>query len=74
MIYQVYDISSRESFDALSMWLSEARQHSNNPNLVILMIGNKADLRTSRTVSTREGQEFARDNDLIFLEVKITID
>lgn len=35
---------SHASFDNLSMWLSEARQNSNNPNLVVMMIGNKTDL------------------------------
>lgn len=36
--------NSHASFDNLSMWLSEARQNSNNPNLVVMMIGNKTDL------------------------------
>lgn len=65
----VYDISSKASFESLSMWLSEARQNSNNPNLVILMIGNKADLEASRQVSTREAADFAAANGLTFLEL-----
>lgn len=65
----VYDISSRISFENLSMWLSEARQNSNNPNLVILMIGNKADLENSREVSTKEAREFAVANRLFFMEL-----
>lgn len=65
----VYDISRRKTFSSLSMWLSEARQHSNNPNLVVMMIGNKADLVAKRQVSTAEAQEFAEANDLIFLEL-----
>ena len=65
----VYDITRKTSFEALSMWLSEARQNSNNPNLVVMMIGNKADLTESRQVSTAEAQEFAEANDLIFMEV-----
>lgn len=65
----VYDISRRKTFSSLSMWLSEARQHSNNPNLVVMMIGNKADLESKRQVSTEEAKEFAEANDLIFLEL-----
>ncbi len=65
----VYDISSRASFEALPMWLSEARQNSNNPNLVILMIGNKADLESSRQVPTEEAASFAEANGLEFLEL-----
>ncbi len=65
----VYDITNRKSFDALAMWLSEAKQNSNNPNLVILMIGNKADLVESRQVSFTEGKAFAEANEVTYLEV-----
>ena len=65
----VYDISRRSTFSALSMWLSEARQHSNNPNLVVMMVGNKADLESKRQVPYEEAKEFAEANDLIFLEL-----
>lgn len=51
------------------MWLSGARQNSHNPNLVIFMIGNKADLNESREVSFEEGLQFATANDLVFLEL-----
>lgn len=65
----VFDISSRTSFENLSMWLSEARQNSNNPNLVILMIGNKADRDTDRQVSWKEASNFAAANGLVFMEL-----
>ncbi len=65
----VFDISSKTSFENLSMWLSEARQNSNNPNLVILMIGNKADLVTNRQVSVKEASDFAVANGLVFIEL-----
>lgn len=65
----VFDLSNRSSFENLSMWLSEARQNSNNPNLVILMIGNKADLKEKRQVTNEEGKEFADANQLIYLEL-----
>lgn len=65
----VYDISNKASFESVSMWLSEARQNSNNPNLVILMIGNKADLTENRAVTFDEANEFAKANDLTFLEL-----
>eukprot|EP00351_Strombidinopsis_sp_SopsisLIS2011_P002189 CAMPEP_0116886820 /NCGR_PEP_ID=MMETSP0463-20121206/20787_1 /TAXON_ID=181622 /ORGANISM="Strombidinopsis sp, Strain SopsisLIS2011" /LENGTH=77 /DNA_ID=CAMNT_0004547857 /DNA_START=366 /DNA_END=599 /DNA_ORIENTATION=- len=32
------------------------------------MIGNKSDLDARRQVSTEEGQKFAKDNNLIFME------
>jgi Ras-related protein Rab-2A len=36
--------------------------------MVIMLIGNKSDLDHRRQVSTKEGQEFAEKNGLIFLE------
>ena len=35
---------------------------------MIMLIGNKADLDNRRQVSTEEGERFARENGLIFLE------
>jgi Ras-related protein Rab-2A len=63
----VYDITRRESFNHLSRWLEEARQNG-NPNMTIMLIGNKSDLEHRRAVSTKEGEIFAQENGLIFLE------
>ncbi|KAF4739581.1 Ras- protein Rab-2A, partial [Perkinsus olseni] len=62
----VYDISRRDTFNHLTRWLEEARQNS-NPNMVIMLIGNKCDLER-REVSYEEGAQFAKENNLIFLE------
>lgn len=63
----VYDITRRESFSHLTRWLEEARQNG-NPNMTIMLIGNKSDLEHRRVVSTKEGEAFAKENGLIFLE------
>ena len=63
----VYDITRRETFNHLTRWLEEARQNSNS-NMVVMLIGNKADLGHRRAVSTDEGEEFARQNGLVFME------
>lgn len=62
----VYDISRRDTFNHLTRWLEEARQHA-NPKMVIMLIGNKSDLE-KREVAFEEGEKFAKDNGLIFLE------
>ena len=36
--------------------------------MIILLIGNKTDLKFEREVTTEEGQEFADKNNLIFFE------
>jgi Ras-related protein Rab-2A len=63
----VYDITRRETFQHLTRWLEEARQNANN-SMVIMLIGNKRDLEHRRQVSKEEGEKFARDHGLIFLE------
>lgn len=63
----VYDITRRETFTHLSTWLEDARQHA-NPNMTIMLIGNKSDLAHRRAVTTEEGAQFAKENGLIFLE------
>ena len=63
----VYDVTRRETFDHLTRWLEEARQNA-NANMVIMLIGNKIDLEHRRVVTTEEGQKFATDHGLIFLE------
>lgn len=63
----VYDITRRDTFKHLSVWLEEARQHSQN-NMVIMLIGNKNDLEHRRAVSFEEGKAFAEANGLIFME------
>jgi Ras-related protein Rab-2A len=78
----------RETFNHLASWLEDARQHA-NPNMTIMLIGNKSDLavRTAcfgcyprewciclapaqhrRAVSVEEGEQFAKEHGLIFLE------
>jgi Ras-related protein Rab-2A len=63
----VYDITRRETFNHLTSWLEDARQHA-NPNMTIMLIGNKSDLSHKRAVSTEEGEQFAKEHGLIFLE------
>merc|ERR1711865_763298 len=66
----VYDITRRDTFNHLTRWLEEAKQNS-NPNMVIMLIGNKSDLDHRRAVSTKEGEQFAEENGLIFLETRL---
>lgn len=57
----------RETFNHLASWLEDARQHA-NANMTIMLIGNKSDLAHRRAVSTEEGEQFAKEHGLIFME------
>ena len=64
----MYDISNYESFKNTEKWLKELRDFTDG-NIVVMLVGNKADLPSDRReVETQEAEEFARDNDLGFLE------
>ncbi|MCQ2815743.1 MAG: Rab family GTPase [archaeon] len=63
----VYDITRKDSFEHISNWLREIKQHGSQ-DVVILLIGNKCDLEDKRAVTYEEGQKLADDNGLIFLE------
>ncbi|KAG7235744.1 hypothetical protein INR49_002246, partial [Caranx melampygus] len=61
------DSAGRDTFNHLTTWLEDARQHSNS-NMVIMLIGNKSDLESRREVKKEEGEAFAREHGLIFME------
>lgn len=63
----VYDITRKDSFLHLAKWLDEARQNG-NPGMVVMLVANKTDLEGRRMVSTEEGQRFAQEHGLLFLE------
>ena len=63
----VYDITRRDTFTHLTRWLEEVRQNG-NPDTTIMLIGNKSDQDSRRQVTTEEGERFARENGLIFIE------
>jgi len=57
----VYDITRRETFDHLASWLEDARQHA-NPNMTIMLIGNKADLSVRGNLISKIGTEYGIDD------------
>ncbi|KAH0678659.1 hypothetical protein KY284_019744 [Solanum tuberosum] len=63
----VYDITKRQTFDHIPRWLEELRAHADR-NIVIILIGNKTDLKDQRAVPTEDAKEFAQKEGLFFLE------
>jgi len=48
-------------------WLKELRDHT-EAYAVVMLVGNKADLRHLRAVSTEEAKEFAEKENIYFME------
>jgi len=69
----VYDIAKRTSYDNVSRWLKELRDHA-DANIVIMLVGNKKDLRHMRQVQTDEAKEFCKQHKLFFIETSALAD
>ena len=63
----VYDITRRDTFIHLLKWLSEVKENASK-EITIILIGNKNDLEDQRQVKYEEGESFAKENNLLFLE------
>ena len=63
----VYDISNRDSFDHISNWIEDCLAQSPKTVFMVL-VGNKSDLNDNRKVSFQEGQDMARNNNMMFFE------
>lgn len=63
----VYDIAKHLTYENVERWLRELRDHA-DANIVIMLVGNKCDLRHLRAVSTDKAKTFAEQNNLSFIE------
>ena len=63
----VYDISKHQTYENVTRWLKELRDHADS-NIVIMLVGNKSDLKHLRAVPTEEAKQFASENNLSFIE------
>lgn len=63
----VYDIAKHLTYENVERWLRELRDHADQ-NIVIMLVGNKSDLRHLRAVLTEEAKAFAERNGLSFIE------
>jgi small GTP-binding protein len=65
----VYDLTRRETFENLAeIWAREVDMYGTVRDCAKIVIGNKSDKETERTVSREEASEFARENGCLFLE------
>ena len=51
----------------MERWLKELYDHA-DPNIVVMLVGNKRDLEALRTVPTEEAKDFADKKGLMFME------
>jgi len=63
----VYDISKHLTYESASRWLKELYDHA-DPHIVVMLVGNKSDLASVRSVPTEDAKNFAEQNGLLFME------
>jgi Ras-related protein Rab-11A len=63
----VYDITVGSTFNSVSKWINELREHA-SPTIVIILVGNKNDLQHLREITTGDGKSFAQKHGCYFIE------
>jgi Ras-related protein Rab-11A len=60
----VYDIAKHQTYENVTRWLKELRDHADQ-NIVIMLVGNKSDLKHLRAVPTDEAKAFASEYNVL---------
>lgn len=63
----MYDVTRNVTFENVERWMKELRDHTDS-NIVIMLVGNKADLRHLRAVKTDDAKAFAERESNFFME------
>ncbi|CAL9151554.1 ras-related protein Rab11B-like [Musa acuminata AAA Group] len=63
----VYDITRNVTFENVERWLKELRDHTDT-SIVIMLVGNKADVRHLRAATTEDATAFAEKENTFFME------
>ncbi|XP_030507396.2 ras-related protein RHN1 isoform X1 [Cannabis sativa] len=63
----VYDISTKDTFVRAKKWVEEL-QRQGNLSMVMALVANKSDLESNREVDAEEGEEFAQENGMFYME------
>ncbi|KAL7718343.1 Rab family GTPase [Entamoeba marina] len=66
-IIVVYDVTDIQSFNHVRQWLNEIEGNA-SPNVVKMLVGNKADPDAVKAVQTEQAMEFAKQEGLKFFE------
>uniref|UniRef100_A0A8C7YCQ7 Ras-related protein Rab-25 n=1 Tax=Oryzias sinensis TaxID=183150 RepID=A0A8C7YCQ7_9TELE len=63
----VYDVTKHLTYESVERWLKELLDHADQ-HMVVMLVGNKTDLESERSVPSEEAKDFADKNGLMFLE------
>ncbi|XP_023412687.1 ras-related protein Rab-37 isoform X2 [Loxodonta africana] len=63
----LYDITNKSSFDNIRAWLTEINEYAQR-DVVIMLLGNKADVSSEREIRSEDGETLAREYGVPFME------
>jgi len=63
----VYDITNAPTLQRAKAWIKEL-QRQGNPNIVLVLAGNKVDLAGSREIDSGDVKSYAQENGIMFME------
>ena len=72
-VFLFYDITNEHSFDNMIKWLKGIYESASD-NLIIYILGNKADLIHDRKISFEMGNNFAKQKNIKFMEISCLLD
>ncbi|MGH0149730.1 UNVERIFIED_CONTAM: hypothetical protein FKN15_015845 [Acipenser sinensis] len=62
-----YDVTNKTSFDNIQAWLTEIYEYAQQ-DVVLMLLGNKADATHERVVKREEGEKLAKEFGVPFME------
>ncbi|KNE60906.1 small GTP-binding protein domain [Allomyces macrogynus ATCC 38327] len=68
VVFVVFDVTERESFENLDSWFTEVRQYCGKNGVLTCIVANKCDM-AERVVTTDEAIEYAKAHDAEYREV-----
>lgn len=63
----VFDVTNANSFLQTSKWIDDVRTERGS-DVIIMLVGNKTDLAERRQVSTEDGEQKAKEMNVMFIE------
>ena len=67
IVFIVFDITNRKTFESIPKWIELIK--SIEKNNILVLIGNKEDLKEKRKVEKKEGNELAKKNEIAYYEL-----
>ena len=65
-----YNTSQEKTFDNLTWWLQELKEHC-EPDVLFLLVAHKIDLKRDAAVDQNKARDFAEQNNMVYVETSL---